>query len=248
MFNLSGRAALVTGSSRGIGRAIALQLARQGASIAINYLQNEQAAKEVQETVRSYEGNAVLIQGDISDPAQAEQVVDRAQEAFGRLDILVNNAGFNRDTLLLRMSVDDWDEVMAVNLRAVFLCTKAALKHMLRQRYGRIVNIGSVSGIAGNAGQANYAASKAGILGFTKSVARELASRGIRCNAIAPGFIETDMTSALDENQTEALLEQIPLGHLGAPSDVARLARFLAGPGACYITGQVISVDGGMRM
>lgn len=246
MFDLTGRAALITGSSRGIGRAIALQLARQGASIAVNYLSNEDAAKEVQETIRSYEGQAVLLQGDISVPEQAERVVDMTQEAFGRLDILVNNAGFNRDTLILRMSVEDWDEVMATNLRAVFLCTKAALRYMLKQRWGRIVNIGSVSGIAGNAGQANYAAAKAGLIGFTKAVAREMGSRSITANVVAPGLVRTELTEAIPQQVVDMAMERIFVGRLGKPEDIAACVAFLASEEASYISGQLLAVDGGL--
>ncbi len=246
MFDLTGRAALITGSSRGIGRAIALQLARQGASIAVNYLSNEEAAKEVQATIRSYEGQAVLLQGDISKPEQAERVVNMAQEAFGRLDILVNNAGFNRDTLLLRMSVQDWDEVMATNLRATFLCTKSAVRHMLRQRWGRIVNIGSVSGIAGNAGQANYAAAKAGLIGFTKAVAREMGSRSITANVIAPGLVRTELTEAVHQEIVDMAMQRIFVGRLGTPEDIAACVAFIASEEASYISGQVLVVDGGL--
>ena len=246
MFDLTGRAALITGSSRGIGRAIALQLARQGASIAVNYLSNEDAAKEVQETIRSYEGQVVLLQGDISVPEHAERVVDMTQEAFGRLDILVNNAGFNRDTLLLRMSVEDWDEVMATNLRAVFLCTKAALRYMLKQRWGRIVNIGSVAGIAGNAGQANYAAAKAGLIGFTKAVAREMGSRSITANVVAPGLVRTELTEAIPQQVIDMAMARIFVGRLGKPEDIAACVAFLASEEASYISGQLLAVDGGL--
>ena len=246
MFDLTGRAALITGSSRGIGRAIALHLARQGASIAVNYLQNEEAAKQVQETIRSYEGQAVLVQGDISVPEQAERVVDVAQEAFGRLDILVNNAGFNRDTLLLRMSVKDWDEVMAINLRGAFLCTKATMRYMLRQRWGRIINIGSVAGIAGNAGQANYAAAKAGLTGFTKAVAREMGSRGITANVVAPGLVKTELTKDIPPEMIDLAMQRIFVGRLGTPEDIAACVAFLASEEASYISGQVLPVDGGL--
>jgi 3-oxoacyl-[acyl-carrier protein] reductase len=246
MFDLTGRAALITGSSRGIGRAIALQLARQGASIAVNYLSNEDAAKEVQATIRSYEGQAVLLQGDVSDPGQAERVVEMARDAFGRLDILVNNAGFNRDTLLLRMSVEDWDEVMATNLRAAFLCTRAALRHMLKQRWGRIVNIGSVSGIAGNAGQANYAAAKAGLIGFTKAVAREMGSRSITANVVAPGLVLTELTEHIPQQVIDMAMERIFVGRIGTPEDIAGCVAYLASEEASYISGQVIPVDGGL--
>ncbi|MEE8346600.1 MAG: 3-oxoacyl-[acyl-carrier-protein] reductase [Dehalococcoidia bacterium] len=246
MLDLTGRAALVTGAARGIGRAIALQLARQGASIAINYLSNDQAAKDAQETIRSYEGQAILVQGDISAPEQADRVVETAHDAFGRLDILVNNAGFNRDTLLLRMSVQDWDEVMATNLRGAFLCTKAALRHMLRQRWGRIVNIGSVSGIAGNAGQANYAAAKAGLIGFTKALAREMGSRGITANVVAPGLVRTELTEDIHPQIVEMAMQRIFVGRLGTPEDIAACVAFLASEEASYISGQVLPVDGGL--
>ena len=246
MLDLTDRAALVTGSSRGIGRAIALQLARQGASIAVNYLSNEEAAKEVQGAIESCGGKAVLAQGDISVPEQADELVATAHDAFGRLDILVNNAGFNRDTLLLRMSVDDWDEVMATNLRGTFLCTRAALKFMLRQRWGRIVNIGSVSGIAGNAGQANYAAAKAGLIGFTKAVAREMGSRGITANVIAPGLVKTELTEDIHEQIVEMAMQRIFVGRLGTPEDIAACVAFLASEEASYISGQVLPVDGGL--
>src|SRR3990170_554740 len=246
MLDLTGRAALVTGASRGIGRAIALQLARQGASIAVNYLSNEDAAKGVQETISSYERHAVLVQGDISAPEQADRVVETAHDAFGRLDILVNNAGFNRDTLLLRMSVQDWDEVMATNLRGAFLCTRAALRYMLRQRWGRIVNIGSVSGIAGNAGQANYAAAKAGLIGFTKAVAREMGSRGITANVVAPGLVRTELTEAIPQEIVDMAMQRIFVGRLGTPEDIAACVAFLASVEASYIRGQLLPVDGGL--
>ncbi len=212
----------------------------------MNYLSNEEAAKEVQATIRSYEGQAVLLQGDISMPEQAERVVNMAQEAFGRLDILVNNAGFNRDTLLLRMSVQDWDEVMATNLRATFLCTKSAVRHMLRQRWGRIVNIGSVSGIAGNAGQANYAAAKAGLIGFTKAVAREMGSRSITANVIAPGLVRTELTEAVHQEIVDMAMQRIFVGRLGTPEDIAACVAFIASEEAGYISGQVLVVDGGL--
>lgn len=246
MFDLTSRAALITGSSRGIGRAIALHLARQGASIAINYVRNEKAAKQVQETIHSHKGQTVLVQGDISVPEQAERVVDTAQEAFGRLDILVNNAGFNRDTLLLRMSVQDWDEVMAINLRGAFLCTKAALRHMLRQRWGRVINIGSVAGIAGNAGQANYAAAKAGLTGFTKAVAREMGSRGITANVVAPGLVKTELTEEIPSEMIDLAMQRIFVGRLGTPEDIAACVAFLASEEASYMSGQVLVVDGGL--
>jgi 3-oxoacyl-[acyl-carrier protein] reductase len=246
MFDLTGRAALITGSSRGIGRAIALQLARQGASITVNYLRNEEAAKQVQQTILSNGGQASIVQGDISVPKQAERVVDMARQAFGRLDVLVNNAGFNRDTLLLRMSVEDWDEVMAINLRGAFLCTKAALRHMLRQRWGRVINIGSVAGIAGNAGQANYAAAKAGLTGFTKAVAREMGSRGITANVVAPGLVRTELTKDIPPEMIDLAMQRIFVGRVGTPEDIAACVAFLASEEASYMSGQVLVVDGGL--
>jgi len=246
MFDLTGRAALITGSSRGIGRAIALQLARQGASITVNYLRNEEAAKQVQQTILSNGGQASIVQGDISVPKQAERVVDMARQAFGRLDVLVNNAGFNRDTLLLRMSVEDWDEVMAINLRGTFLCTKAALRHMLRQRWGRVINIGSVAGIAGNAGQANYAAAKAGLTGFTKAVAREMGSRGITANVVAPGLVRTELTKDIPPEMIDLAMQRIFVGRVGTPEDIAACVAFLASEEASYMSGQVLVVDGGL--
>ena len=214
----------------------------------MNYLSNEEAAKEVQATIRSYEGQAVLLQGDISMPEQAERVVNMAQEAFGRLDILVNNAGFNRDTLLLRMSVQDWDEVMATNLRATFLCTKSAVRHMLRQRWGRIVNIGSVSGIAGNAGQANYAAAKAGLVGFTRAVAREMGSRNITSNLVMPGLVITELTKDIRQEFRDGVNQRLIVKRDGKPEDISACVVYLASDEAEYITGQVLSVDGGLGL
>ncbi len=248
MFDLTGRAALVTGASRGIGRAIALQLARSGAAVAINYSQSESQAKAVQAEIQSCGGRAITAQGDVSAPDDAERIVREALEAFDRLDILVNNAGFNRDTLILRMSVEDWDQVMAVNLRAVFLCTKAALRPMLRQRWGRIINIGSVSGLAGNAGQANYAAAKSGLIGFTRAVAREMGSRGVTANLVAPGLIKTELTKDIRQEIVDLSMMRILVGRLGTPEDIAATVAFLASEEASYITGHVLPVDGGLGM
>ncbi len=248
MFDLSGRTALVTGASRGIGRAIALQLARSGAAVVVNYRQSEAEARAVQKDVESCGGRAVTVQGDVRLPEDADRIVQETADAFGRLDILVNNAGFHRDTLVLRMSVEDWDEVMAVNLRAVFLCTKAALKLMLKQRWGRVINIGSVSGLAGNAGQANYAAAKAGLVGLTKAVAREMGSRGVTANLVAPGFIRTELTKDVPQAMVDLAMQRILVGRLGTPEDVAALVTFLASKEASYITGQVVAVDGGLGM
>jgi len=241
---LAGRAALVTGASRGLGRAIALRLAGGGARVALNFHQNKAAAEEVLAALG--DGQGVALQGDVAQAADCDRLVAAVLERFGRLDILVNNAGITRDNLVLRMSEADWDAVLATNLKGAYLCTKQALRAMLKQRWGRIINIASVIGITGNAGQANYAAAKAGLIGFTRSIAREVASRNITVNAIAPGFITTDITSVLPELVQGAILQQIPAGRFGSPEDVAGLALFLASPDAAYITGQVINVDGGM--
>ncbi|HOB34858.1 MAG: 3-oxoacyl-[acyl-carrier-protein] reductase [Firmicutes bacterium] len=245
---LSGQVALVTGAGRGIGRAIALALAEAGARVAINYNTSAQAALELAAEIAAAGGEARAWQADVSETDQAAALVDNVLQHFGRLDILVNNAGITRDNLLLRMGEEDWDRVLAVNLKGYFNCCKAAIRPMTRARRGRIINIASVVGLRGNAGQVNYAAAKAGVIGLTKSLAREVGSRNITVNAIAPGFIETDMTRALTRDIREQMLKNIPLGRLGEPADVAGLAVFLAGPGAAYITGQVIAVDGGMAM
>ena len=245
--SLEGRTALITGGGRGIGRATAIRLAREGARIAINYKGNAEAADEAKRLVEKGGGKAALIQGDVSVDDQAENVVKTAL-AFGegRLDILVNNAGITRDNLLVRMSAEDWDAVVDLNLRGAFLVTRAAMRPMMKQRSGRIVNVSSVAGVAGNAGQANYASAKAGLIGFTKTVAREMAVRNITCNAVAPGFVPTDLTNALLKQMEETILKQIPLGRFGTVEDVANAIAFLASDEASYITGQVIVVDGGM--
>lgn len=248
MGELDGRAALVTGGSRGIGRAICIELARRGAKVAVNYQSNAAAAESVVAAIKGAGGEAVALAGDVSKADDAAVIVKATVDAFGSLDILVNNAGITRDGLLMRMSEEDWDAVHNTNLRGTFLVTKAAMRPMLRARGGRIINITSVVGVMGNAGQANYAAAKAGMIGFTRAVAREVASRGITCNAVAPGFIATDITAGMTEAQTSAVMGQVPLGRIANPEDVAPLVAFLATDGANYITGQCINVDGGMVM
>ena len=246
MMKFEGKTALVTGGSRGIGRAICLELAEGGANVVLCYAGNEAAAQETVQAVEALGAKALAVRCDVSDAAGVDGLVKAAVETFGRIDILVNNAGITRDNLLMRMSEADFDQVVAANLKGAFLCMKAVSKLMLKQRYGRIVNLSSVVALRGNAGQVNYAASKAGIIGMTKSLAKELASRGVTVNAIAPGFIQTDMTAVLPEKVREAMLSSIPLGRLGQPEEVARVAAFLAGPGGDYLTGQVFGVDGGM--
>ncbi len=246
--NLDGKIALVTGASRGIGKAIALELARLGADVVINYAGNEQKAKDVSEEIKAMGRRSFIIQCDISDSDAVQSMVKETVDQFGRLDILVNNAGITRDNLLMRMKEQEWDDVIDTNLKGVFLCTKAVSRQMMKQRSGRIINISSVVGRIGNAGQANYTAAKAGVIGLTKASARELAARGITVNAIAPGFIATDMTDELPIEAKEQLIGQIPLGTLGEVEDIAAIAAFLASNGAKYITGQVIGVDGGMAM
>jgi 3-oxoacyl-[acyl-carrier protein] reductase len=241
--------ALVTGGGRGIGRAIALRLARDGIAVAVNYRGNAEAAAETVGRIEAGGGRAVALPADVAASGEAAKLVADTVARLGRLDILVNNAGITRDNLAMRLSEDDWDAVLATNLKGAFLCAKAALRPLLKAREaGRIISISSVVGRAGNAGQANYAAAKAGLLGLTKSLAREVASRGITVNAVAPGFIATDMTAALPAAAQEAALQAIPLGRLGDPEDVAEAVAFLASPAARYITGQVLSVDGGMVM
>jgi 3-oxoacyl-[acyl-carrier protein] reductase len=246
--DLTDKVAVVTGSSRGIGRAIALRLAQDGARIVVNYRGNKAAADEVVGEILAAGGDATAVQADVSQPAEAESLIDAAKKAFGRIDILVNNAGTTRDTLLMRMTEEDWDVVIDTNLKGTFNCIKAVSRQMMRQRYGRIVNVTSVAGIAGNAGQANYASAKAGLIGLTKTVAKELGSRGITCNAIAPGLVPTDLTASLPQELVDLALERTPLGRVGAAEDMAAAVAFLASDEASFITGQVLAVDGGLAL
>ena len=244
--SLDSKVAIVTGSSQGIGRAIAIELASLGLKVVVNYANSKAAAEEVVKDIIRNGGEAIAVQANIANLEDVKKLIDNTLNKFGRIDILVNNAGITRDKLLLRMKLDDWQTVIDLNLTGVFLCTQAVIKTMLKQKNGRIINVSSIVGEVGNPGQANYSAAKAGILGFTKSVAKEVASRGITVNAIAPGFIETNMTKDLEK---ENVLQSIPLKRLGTPEEVAGLTRFLAvDPSAAYITGQVINIDGGMVM
>ena len=245
---LAEKTALVTGASRGIGRAAALELAKAGAKVAVNFAGNRAAAEEVVSLIEAAGGQAMLVQADVGNAADVEAMVKAVVERFGKIDILVNNAGITRDNLIMRMKEEDWDAVIHTNLKGIFNCTKAVSKLMMKQRYGRIINMASVVGVMGNAGQANYAAAKAGVIGFTKSMAKELASRNITVNAVAPGYISTDMTANLPEQARLDLQSQIPLQRLGTPEDVATAVLFLVSPGADYITGQTLHVDGGMVM
>jgi 3-oxoacyl-[acyl-carrier protein] reductase len=243
-----GRVAIVTGGSRGIGRAVALRLAAEGANVAISYRSNDDAAQETAEAVREAGVECAVFKGDVASTEDVQVLFEGVRGTFGRLDILVNNAGVTRDNLLMRMKEEEFDEVLRTNLGGTYLCTRAALRPMIRARWGRIVNVSSVVGLVGNAGQANYAASKAGIIGFTKSVAREVAQRGITANAVAPGYVETELTGSLPENVKEAIRTQVPMGRFGEAEEVAEVVTFLAGEGAGYLTGQTIAVDGGMTM
>ena len=246
MDNLKDKTAIVTGASRGIGRAIAMELARRGCNVVVNYAGNAEAAEETVNKCEEVGVRAIAIKADVSDETSVMELVKKANETFSQIDILVNNAGITRDNLMLRMTVEDFDEVISKNLRGAFLMTKYVGKLMLKQRSGHIINISSIVGLHGNAGQANYSASKAGIIGLTKSTALEYASRGITANAIAPGFIDTDMTKILPDKVKEAMLARIPVGKFGTPEDIAKAAAFLASDDARYITGQTLGVDGGM--
>lgn len=245
---LQGKNALVTGSSRGIGRAIALELASQGANVAVNYAGNEQKAEAVVQEIKALGVDAIKIQANVADEASVKAMIKEVVQTFGSLEILVNNAGITKDNLLMRMKAEEFDQVIETNLKGAFLCTKAVSRQMMKQRYGKIINIASIVGVSGNPGQANYVAAKAGMIGLTKSTAKELATRNILVNAVAPGFITTDMTDVLTEEQREAIMTTIPLEKLGEPEDIANVVAFLASEKAKYITGQTIHVDGGMVM
>ena len=243
---LDGRVALVTGASRGIGRAVAIALAKAGADVAVNCAGRVEAAQEVAGEIRALGRRALVVKANVADSGEVNEMVKSVLAEFGRLDILVNNAGITRDNLIMRMSEEDWDSVMSVNLKGSFNCAKAVTRSMLKARYGRIVNISSVVGISGNAGQVNYSATKAGIIGFSKSMAKELGSRNITVNVVAPGFIETDMTASMSDEMKKSMSGQISLGRLGKPEDIASAVVFLVSEQASYITGQVLAVDGGL--
>jgi len=244
----SDKVAIITGAGRGIGKAIARRLASEGAKVAVGDIDREAGEETAEEIRNDYQGQAIAVYVDVTNEDSVNAMVEEVIKRFGKVDILVNNAGITKDSLLLRMSEEDWDRVIAVDLKSVFLCTKGVIKHMIRQRYGRIVNISSVIGLRGNVGQTNYGAAKAGIIGFTKSAARELAGRNITVNAVAPGYIATEMTERLPEEVKEQMLRQVPLGHPGQPEDVAGVVAFLCSEEASYITGEIIRVDGGMAM
>jgi 3-oxoacyl-[acyl-carrier protein] reductase len=243
-----GRVAIVTGGGRGIGRAVALRLAREGADVAISYRSNDEAAEKAAEEVRTAGMRCETFKGDVALQEDVEALVKGVIEAFGRIDILVNNAGLTRDNLMMRMKEEEFDDVLNTNLKGTYLCTRAVLRPMIRARWGRIINISSVVGLVGNAGQANYAASKAGIIGFTKSVAREVAQRGITANVVAPGYVETELTGNLPEKVKNQIKGQVPAGRFGEAEEVAEVVAFLAGEGSGYVTGQTVAVDGGMTM
>jgi 3-oxoacyl-[acyl-carrier protein] reductase len=245
---LEGEVALVTGASRGIGRAIALELARMGAMVAVNYKGSEEKAQEVVQAIIETGGKAIAVKADVALSAEVAEMLKTVEKELGPVSILINNAGITKDNLLMRMKEEDWDSVLETNLKGVFNCTKAVIRSMMKQKKGKIINISSVVGLVGNAGQSNYAAAKSGIIGFTKSMAQELASRGIQVNGVAPGFIETDMTEKLTDDLKEQILARIPLQRLGKAEEVAGVVGFLASPQADYITGQIICIDGGMVM
>jgi 3-oxoacyl-[acyl-carrier protein] reductase len=244
--NLSNRVAIVTGGGRGIGRTIALKLAEVGATVVVNDIGEASPVGSVAEEIKAMGGQSLAVLADVSSSSDVARLVEETVAAYGKVDILVNNAGITRDQLIIRMSDEDWDRVLSVNLKGAFLCARAVLRHMIKQRWGRIISIASIVGLVGNPGQANYASAKAGIIGFTRTVAKEVGARGITANAIAPGFIDTEMTQRLEEDWKQQLKKQIPLGYFGSPRDVAEAVAFLASEEARYITGQVLSVDGGM--
>lgn len=248
MTNLSGKTAIITGASRGIGAEIARKMAQAGAKIVVNYSGSQAKAEAVVEEIKNNGGEAIAVKANVSDADAVKAMVEQTMQTFGSIDILVNNAGITRDNLMMRMKDDEWDDVINTNLKGVFICTKAVTRQMMKQRSGRIVNIASIVGVMGNAGQANYVAAKAGVIGLTKTTARELASRNITANAVAPGFITTDMTDQLGEDIQKTMLAQIPLGRFGKPEEVAKAALFLASDDASYMTGQTLHLDGGMVM
>ncbi|MFS0561241.1 3-oxoacyl-[acyl-carrier-protein] reductase [Terribacillus sp. 179-K 1B1 HS] len=245
---LTGKAALVTGASRGIGREIALELARNGVNVAVNYSGSKEKAEAVAEEIRALGQESIVIQANVAEEESVKDMVKQTIDAFGSLDILVNNAGITRDNLLMRMKEADFDAVIQTNLKGVFLCTKAVTRQMMKQKAGRIINVASIVGVSGNPGQANYVAAKAGVIGLTKTAAKELAARNVLVNAVAPGFITTDMTDEMTDEQKQAMQSMIPLGKPGKPEDVARVVRFLASEDSNYMTGQTLHIDGGMVM
>ncbi|MEG9296622.1 3-oxoacyl-[acyl-carrier-protein] reductase [Mangrovibacillus sp. Mu-81] len=246
--NVNGKVAIVTGASRGIGREIALELAREGANVVVNYSGSESKANEVVDEIKSIGREALAIQCNVADSESVQSMVKETISHFGALDILVNNAGITKDNLLMRMKENEWDDVININLKGVFLCTKAVTRQMMKQRSGRIINISSIVGVSGNPGQANYVAAKSGVIGLTKTAAKELAPRGITVNAIAPGFISTDMTDQLPEDVRNEMLKLIPLNRFGDPKDIAKVVSFMASESSSYITGQTLHIDGGMVM
>jgi len=246
--DLSDRVAIVTGSGQGIGQAIALKLVEVGATVVVNDISAETAVEEVAEEIRKMGRESMAVLADVSKASDVDKMIETTVNTYGKVDILVNNAGITRDQLMLRMTDEDWDKVLTVNLKSVFLCTRAVLRHMIRQRWGRIISIASIVGLIGNAGQANYASAKAGIIGFTRTIAKEVGSRGITANAVAPGFIDTAMTLALPEERRKELMSRVLLGYLGTPRDVAEAVAFLASEEARYITGQVLTIDGGISL